>query len=367
MGLVKVVTVQLAPPYDVLIAPRLVERAGDLLRERLGRARRCFVVTSPPVRRAWGRKLGAALSAASIDHSWLEMPDGERHKNMTTVARLAARLVKAGADRSSVIVAFGGGVVGDTAAFLASVFMRGLDLVQVPTTLLAQIDSSLGGKTGVNLPAGKNLVGTFHQPRLVLTDPAVLATLPPREYRSGLFEALKCGVIADRALFESMEAGRDQLLARHPESLVRLIEACVKVKARVVEADEREAGQRRILNFGHTIGHALEADTAYRTFRHGEAVAWGMVAATRIAVATGKTDARTAERIVAAVLAYSPLPRVRSRSRDLLRRLAHDKKTRNGMVHFVLPVEIGCVEVVSGVPEPVVLGALDELRRLSPA
>ncbi len=363
----KVVAIQAGRPYEVLIEQKLLERAGETLKERLGSVLRVFVVTTAPVRKACGALLETSLVTSSIVSDWIEMPDGEKHKNMSTVEHLISRLVKGGADRKSVVLAFGGGVVGDTAAFAASIYMRGIDVVQVPTTLLAQVDASIGGKTGVNLASGKNLVGTFHQPRLVLTDPTVLATLPEREYRSGLYEAMKCGIIRNREIFDFMEANREKLIARDPEALEWLIAECIKVKAEVVAADEREGGERRILNFGHTIGHALEAETAYNKFFHGEAVAWGMVAASMIAAAMQKTDAETARRIISAVLAYSPLPKVESRSKNVLRRLKHDKKTLNGLVHFVLPLEIGKVEVTSDVPESIVLQAVDELRYLSQA
>jgi 3-dehydroquinate synthase len=245
--------------------------------------------------------------------------------------------------------------------------MRGIDVVQVPTTLLAQVDASVGGKTGVDLKLGKNLVGTFHHPRCVLIDPVVLSTLPDREYRSGLYEALKCGVISNPEIFRFMEEKRDQILARDPAALEWLITECVRVKAGVVSADEHEHGLRRILNFGHTIGHALEVETGYKQFLHGEAVAWGMVAAAMIAAATQHTTSDTARRIISSVLAYAPLPKVEARGKRVAQRLLSDKKTLNGVVHFVLPVEIGKVEVVQDIPEREVVQAVDELRYLSQA
>jgi 3-dehydroquinate synthase len=239
--------------------------------------------------------------------------------------------------------------------------------VQVPTTFLAQVDASVGGKTGVNLASGKNLVGTFHHPRLVLADTATLATLPEREFRSGLYEALKCGVIRNAAIFHFMEKERERILARDAEAMEWLITECIKVKAEVVEADERENDLRRILNFGHTIGHALEAETSYRYFLHGEAVAWGMVAASMIAAAMQKTSAATAQRIISSVLAYAPLPKVEVKSKNIARRILSDKKTANGVTHFVLPCEIGKVQISSAVPQKAVLQAVDELRYLSRA
>ena len=318
-------------PYDVLIERGLLSHAGKHLLAILGRPMRCFVVTTASVRRRWGGVLSASLKRAGLEAVVFEMPEGERYKTLATVEALAEKFLRRGADRRSVALAFGGGVVGDVTGFLASIYMRGLECVQIPTTFLAQVDAAIGGKTGVNLRAGKNLLGSFHQPRAVLVDPGVLATLPEREYRSGLYEALKCGVIRSPRLFEFMERERERILERDPRALEWLIAECVQVKAQVVGADERERGLRRILNFGHTIGHALEAEAGYRRFRHGEAVAWGMVAACHIAATMGKLDSGTARRITSTVLAYAPLPAVRARSRAIVRRVAADKKTVDGV------------------------------------
>lgn len=354
-----------AGPYEALIETGLLQHAGEHVARVAPAAARFFVVTNPVVRGKWGAALDQSFKEAGLRCDYLEIADGERAKTMTTIENLSTRLVKAGADRGAVLVAFGGGVVGDLVGFLASVYMRGVPVIQVPTTLLAQVDAAVGGKTGVNLSAGKNLLGTFHHPLVVITDPAVLATLPDREFRAGLFEALKCGVIADAAIFEFMETNRERLLQRDAEALEWLIGAAVAVKARVVGEDEREAGLRRVLNFGHTIGHALEAETKYKQYLHGEAVAWGMVAATMLSVAMQKTAPETAQRIIAAVLAYSPLPKVNIRAKSVVKRLAMDKKSRNGVPHFVLPVEIGKVEVSNEVPPDMVVHALDEVRYLS--
>jgi 3-dehydroquinate synthase len=352
-------------PYEAAIESGLLARTGAHLRTLLGDRRRLFVVTVPPVRRRWGQKLLASLSAAGFAAKIVEMPDGERHKKLATVEALSEKLSRLGADRSAVIVAFGGGVVGDVAGMLASVYMRGVDLVQIPTTVQAQVDAAIGGKTGVNLRAGKNLLGTFHQPRGVLIDPAMLSTLPDREFRSGIYESLKCGVIGLPDLFQALERIQVRDLRHDPTKLEWVIAESIKMKAKVVSADERESGLRRVLNFGHTVGHALEAVTGYRRFLHGEAVAWGMIAATKIAAALDKIDAGSAQRITEAVLGLGPLPRVEARGREILRLLQLDKKTRDGAVHFVLPRAIGKVEIVSGVPDRVVLEAVEELRRLS--
>ena len=351
--------------YEAIIESGLLGQAGPLLRELFSDRTRCFVVTVPAVARKWGRTLSSSLTAAKWQSKTILMPDGERYKNLRTIEELSEKLIRAGADRNTVIVAFGGGVVGDVAGFLASIYMRGIDVVQVPTTLVAQVDASVGGKTGVNLKAGKNLVGTFHHPRAVLIDPQVLSTLPEREFRSGLFEALKCGVIGNSELFTRMEANREKILARDPEELTFLITESVKLKAAVVSTDERENGLRRILNFGHTIGHALEAETAYKYFLHGEAVAWGIIAACIIAAAVKKTDRPTAQRISSATVGLGPLPKVEINANRIVRSLRSDKKTKDGVVHFVLPTEIGKVEVVNTVPPSVVLEAVKQLRVLS--
>jgi 3-dehydroquinate synthase len=354
-----------ARSYDAVIESGLLKSAGEHIAEAIPGTRRVFVVTSAPIRKLWGAELSKALKI--FECTVLAIPDGEKHKNLKTVEQLTRTLVKRGADRKSVIVAFGGGVVGDLAGFAASIYMRGIDFVQIPTTLLAQVDASIGGKTGVDLPDGKNLVGAFHHPRIVLIDPAVLETLPEREFCAGLYEIMKCGLIRRPEVFDFMEKHRDRILKRDREALNWLITAAVQVKAEVVAADEREGDLRRILNFGHTIGHALEADTKYKHFLHGEAVAWGMVAASMISVALQRTEPKIAERIISSVLAYAPLPRVTSRGKTIVKRLSADKKTLNGVVHFVLPTTLGQVEIVKDVPARAVLQAVEELRSLSRA
>ena len=353
--------------YEVLVERGLLRSAGQALRDILPAQSRGFVVTSPRIRKLWGGVLTKSFSRAGRKVEVIEMPDGERSKKLAQLEKLAASLIKRGADRRSVILALGGGVVGDVAGFLASVFMRGVPVVQIPTTLLAQVDSAIGGKTGVNLASGKNLIGTFHQPLAVLVHPDVLATLPEREYRSGLFEAMKYGVIRNPAIFDLMESNREALLARDSALLETLITACIWVKADVVGADERESGERRILNFGHTLGHALEAETGYKKLLHGEAVGWGMIAAALIGYVMDGTDALTAQRIIAMVLAYGPLPKFKAQGRQILKRLLADKKTVGGVPHFVLATGIGKVEVVKDVPERIILHAIEEAKYLSMA
>src|SRR5215469_1686335 len=327
------VRVEVQPrPYEARIENGLVNKAGPVLRELLPERSQLFVVTVPAVRRKWAKKLTESLTGSGFETKLIEMPEGERFKRLATVEELAEKLINMGADRSAVIVAFGGGVAGDVGGFLASLFMRGVDVVQIPTTVLAQVDASVGGKTGVNLKAGKNLLGTFHHPRVVLMDPQVLSSLPEREYRAGLYEALKCGVIGNPKLFREFEENRAAIAKRDAATVERLIADSVRLKAHLVSVDERENGLRQVLNFGHTIGHALEAETGYRSLLHGEAVAWGMVAAARIAAEVGKLQTRDSDRISQATREVGPLPQLKVRGRSIARRLHSDKKTRNGKV-----------------------------------
>jgi len=293
------------------------------------------------------------------------MHDGERFKRLSSVENLAEDLLRLGADRKTVIVAFGGGVVGDVAGMLASVYMRGVQLVQIPTTVQAQVDAAVGGKTGVNLNSGKNLLGTFYQPAVVLIDPATLSTLPDREFRAGMYEVLKCGVIGNAGLFTRLEQSSIKSLRKDRDLLTAAIAKSVKLKAQVVSADEKEGGLRRVLNFGHTLGHALETATSYRHFLHGEAVAWGMVAAAKIADEMRFSNNGTFARIRDASLAWGKLPSVSVTTSKAMALIRSDKKTESGVVNFVLPKEIGQVDVVSGVPDGAVSAALAEIRRLS--
>lgn len=317
------------------------------------------------MRKLWGAVLEKSLAAAGLSVEFLEIGDGEPHKRMRTLESLAERMVGLGADRDSAVLALGGGVVGDVAGFLAAIYMRGIDFVQIPTTLLAQVDASVGGKTGVNLRAGKNLAGAFHQPLAVLIDPEVLTTLPERELRAGLYESMKCGVIGDAKLFQFMEKHRVAILRRDGVALDTVIAASVKLKAKVVGADEREGGVRRNLNFGHTIGHALEAETGYKVFLHGEAVAWGMIAAARIAQTVGMLPTGEMDRITQTVLGLGKLPPVLSATKRIVARLGSDKKARAGKVHFILPTRVGRVEVLAGIPDDAVTEAVEYVRRIS--
>jgi 3-dehydroquinate synthase len=317
-----------------------------------------FVVTTVDVFKLHGKSLHSALGGRQ--HKVLFFPGGEPNKRLSQLEALAEQMIEAGGDRSSIVIAFGGGIVGDVAGFLAAVFMRGIPVIQVPTTLLAQVDAAVGGKTGVNLVSGKNLLGSFHQPLAVLIDPEVLSTLPPREYRAGLYEIIKCGVIRDPELFAVMDQCAPAVLAQEPGTLERIIAAAVRIKAEVVTADEREGDLRRILNFGHTFGHSLEAETRYERFLHGEAIAWGMQAATVLAQKTGRLPAASEAAAIQNVIAkYGPIPPLDGiQALPLAARLRSDKKTIQGKIHFVLPIRIGAVAIVSGIDDSLVVESI---------
>jgi 3-dehydroquinate synthase len=287
--------------------------------------------------------------------------DREQAKRLSTIERLAEKLLARGADRTSVLAAMGGGVLGDITGFLAATYMRGIPYLQLPTTLVAQVDSSVGGKTGVNLRTGKNLVGAFHPPRAVLVDLRALRSLSPRDYRAGLYEALKTAVIADAALFHFFEQNTRRLLAREPAAVQRLVVGCLRGKAAIVSEDEYERQGRVRLNFGHTFGHALETVSRYR-LRHGEAVGWGMIGATLLADHLGHIRSAEAERIIAGVRSLGSLPRVpRVSPARVYAQLFADKKTRRGGLRFILPRRVGRVEMVADVPRAAVLATVRTL------
>ena len=334
-----------------------VERGCLRTFRRIASGAKIFIVTTRDVWELHGSAL-ERIRAHAETHV-LFFPGGEPRKRLSEVEALAEQMVAAGGDRSSLVIAFGGGIVGDLAGFLAAIFMRGINVIQVPTTLLAQVDAAVGGKTGVNLVAGKNLIGSFHQPSAVWIDPEVLRTLPEREYRAGLYEIIKSGVIRDAALFDVLEQCSEAVLRQEPSVVDRVISDAVRIKCEVVTADERESDLRRILNFGHTFGHALEAETKYERLLHGEAVAWGMHAATTLAERLQMLPAADAARIHSVVDKYGPIPALDGiPAAHLAARLKSDKKTVGGKIHFVLPVKIGEVKIVSGIDEQVVLESI---------
>jgi 3-dehydroquinate synthase len=330
--------------YPVVVGPGTTARLADLLSEQAIGASR-VVVSALPIWRVQGKRLRAIVSGKERPAL---IPDGERAKTLATVARVYDACIRRRLDRAGAVIAFGGGVVGDVAGFAAATYLRGIRVVQVPTTLLAQVDSAIGGKVGVNLASGKNLVGSFHSPSLVVCDPDVLGSLGRREFRSGLYEVVKYGVIASQELFDRVANALPAIFARDTDVLTPLVTDCCRIKADVVMADERESGVRRILNFGHTVGHALEALTGYGRFRHGEAIAYGMLAAARISVARGLMTGPDAERLALLVRDMGPLPPVADlRASDALDVIALDKKVVSGRLHFVLAKGLGAAEIVS--------------------
>ena len=340
--------------YPAIVERGVIGQTAQYIPPKTGKV---FVVTTQDVWRHAGDPLQRAL--AGRDFEVLHLPGGEDRKRLAPVEQLAEDMVQRGADRTSMVIAYGGGIVNDMGGFLAAIFMRGIPVLQIPTTLLAQVDAAVGGKTGVNLVSGKNLIGAFHQPLAVLTDPAILSTLPENEYRAGLYEIIKAGIIREPELFRYLAVHRDAVIARKPEAVDHIIAESVRMKAEVVSSDEREGDLRRILNFGHTFGHALEAETCYRRFLHGEAVAWGMRAAIYLGESTGRVSAEDSVEMLQLIADYGPIPPLSGiAAENLAARLVHDKKTVQGKVYFVLPVRIGEVTVVSGIDDRLVLDAI---------
>ena len=352
-------------PYPVAYAQGIVRRAAAEI-AALGENTGVYLLLSPRVARCWRKPVESALRYANL-RATIVFDDREAKKNMPTVEQLCRHLVKAGADRRAVIVAVGGGVVGDVCGFVAASYLRGVRLVHVPTTVVAQVDSAIGGKTGVNLPEGKNLVGAFYPPHLVLADPSTLKTLPPREFRSGIYEVVKYGVIGDPELFAFLEKNIEKLVQGDSAALDYVIPRCIQAKADIVGRDERESGLREILNFGHTFAHAFETATKYRRYLHGEAVGWGMIAAARLGTETYRLAGDEAARIEKLVRRVGPLPPLLVEASKVPQRLVKvmgsDKKTRGGQLRFVLADRIGHAETVPGIPVDAVCGVLVGLHR----
>ncbi len=347
--------------YSIVCGAGVLRQAAEEIR-KLGKFSRIHVVSSPKVWRAVGKSVQRRLGLKNIHVTHL-MDDAESAKNLFTLEKLSRSLVRAGIDRHALIIAVGGGVVGDVAGFAASTCQRGVALVQIPTTLISQVDSAVGGKTGVNLPEGKNLVGTFYPARLVLVDSAMLKPLPERQYRGGLAEVIKYGVIADAKLFAYLEKNFDAVLRRDPAALAYIIPRSLEIKAQVVSRDERESGLREILNFGHTFGHALETVTNYRVYQHGEAVAWGMMAAALLGHEIDLTPADEVSRIVSLIRRLAPLPPWPNvPPKKLIDAMRSDKKTRAGKLRFVLSPKIGKAETHDNVP----LGTLERVLHFAP-
>jgi 3-dehydroquinate synthase len=349
--------------YPIVIANGTLAGIGSALAES-GYHGRLALISNPTVYHLYGNSVAASLQEAGFDVVEILVPDGEEHKSLTSAGIIYTELLKARLDRKSALVALGGGVIGDITGFVASTYMRGIDFIQVPTTLLAQVDSSVGGKTGVNHSLGKNMIGTFWQPRLVWIDIATLGTLPRREFLSGLAEVIKYGVIWDEEFFRFLERERERILDLDSAALVRLISRSCEIKAEVVSKDERESGLRAILNYGHTIGHAVETATGYTRYLHGEAVAIGMVSAALLAHLLGLIDRQQADRIKALIRDYG-LPDVIPDAvgfAELLSCMQLDKKTVSGALTFILPEKIGAVRIEKGVMPEDIKKAVDLSR-----
>lgn len=350
-----------ARSYRILVGAGLLRGVGAEL-ARIGVGSRVAVLSDARVSALHGRPVVEGLRAAGFTVTEISLPEGEAAKTLATAERAWDALLAAGLDRTATVVAVGGGAVGDLAGFVAATYMRGMNLVQVPTTLLAQVDASIGGKTAIDHPRAKNLIGAFHQPRLVAADPAALLTLPEREFRSGLAEVIKHGIVLDAAYFGDVEASLPALLSRDLPTLTRVVAGSCRIKASVVERDEQETELRAVLNYGHTIGHAVEAVTGFARWTHGEAVALGIAAeallAERLGLAGGDTTARQSRVLRAAGL---PVGGSGAAPAAVVEALSRDKKARDGRVPFVLVPHIGEFRLVFDVPTAAVLETLEEL------
>jgi 3-dehydroquinate synthase len=357
-------TVELGPrSYPILIGRDWLGQLGQTLRERTA-YERVLIVSDNRVGGLYGESVLASLSAAGFLAETLVLPEGEMFKTLDTCMSVYSFLLGNNYPRETVLVALGGGVVGDLTGFVAATYMRGVPYIQVPTSLLAMVDSSVGGKTGVNHPLGKNMIGAFHQPLLVFVDSGCLATLDAAEFRAGFAEVVKYGAIRNADFFAFCEKERETIFALNPEALQHVIQTSCAIKAEIVSADEREAGLRAILNFGHTLGHAIESLTNYSHFKHGEAVAIGMVGAGRLAVRIGRFAVSDAERIER-LLVQAGLPvRIPARleTEDMIERMRKDKKVRHGQIRFVLPEAIGRAGVEKDYAPALLRDVLDRMR-----
>ncbi len=348
--------------YEILIESGLLDRVGELL-EQHGIHRRIFLISNSQVFQLYGEDLLRQLSDLGCRVNEILIPDGEKHKNLETVEQIYTELISHQADRSSSVIALGGGVTGDIAGFAAATLLRGVPYVQIPTTLLAQVDSSVGGKTGVNHPLGKNMIGSFYQPHLVCIDTDTLSTLPARENQSGLYEVVKYGLICDSEFFEFFETHLEDIQSQVTGVLQEVIGRCCSIKARITSQDEKEKDLRRILNFGHTFGHALEAATQYQRFTHGEAIAWGMLVETHLSRLRGFLDASTSERIMQTIRSIGDLPPVDSISiESLMEAMKRDKKHQGDQIIFVLLQDIGTTVITGDIEEDLLGEAWEQTR-----
>lgn len=346
--------------YDIHIGQGLIDRVGEIV-SGVCRGKVAAIVTNPKIGRLYGERVVESLRISGISAEVISVPAGERYKTLRTVERIYEGLLDQRLDRGAMLIGLGGGVVGDMTGFAAATYYRGIDFVQIPTSLLAQVDSSVGGKTGVNLPRGKNLVGAFHQPKTVIIDVSVLRTLPARELRAGLAEVIKHGIIRDEGYFAYLERNLPALKRLCPAVLEHTIERSCEIKADVVRRDERESGLRRVLNYGHTVGHAVERLTSYRVYKHGEAVAIGMVTAALVAREMGAAESDLVDRVVGMLrrvgLPCKPCEEVAPA--DIISAMGLDKKVTHGRLHAVLVNSIGRAFVTDDIPSEIWLKALD--------
>ncbi|MGP0628745.1 3-dehydroquinate synthase [Nitrospina sp. 32_T5] len=348
----KVLRIDLADrSYEILIGQNLFGTFSGRVPSLAG-LRRAVIVTHPSIRALYGPALEAGLKQAGIENRIVEIPQGEAHKTLASAGVVYDHLMQHAYDRNTLMVALGGGVIGDLTGFVAATYQRGVPFLQVPTTLLSQVDSSVGGKTAVNHPLGKNMIGAFYQPRAVIIDLNTLKTLPSDEFRAGMAEIIKYGVIEDPDLFKYLEDNVDAIQSQDPQALTHIIETSCAIKARVVEKDERESNYRMVLNYGHTIGHAVEALTEYTQYKHGEAVAIGMVIAAHLSHQMGYCDAATVERITKLIDRYGlPTALPEFPARAYIESMYRDKKAREKKIRFILVRSLGQVEIVDAVPE----------------
>lgn len=352
--------------YQIHIQTGLVKRIGSLI-NKFQHSPQIIVISSHKILRLHGENLTSSLKRVGLNHETIAIRDGEHQKNLSTLKIVYQKLARLRTSRSSLLVALGGGVIGDITGFVAASYLRGIPYVQIPTTLLAQIDSSIGGKTGVNLISGKNLVGAFYQPQAVFIDPKLLNTLPKKEIESGYYEALKYGIISDPKLYELVIKQAIKFSSHQNTSLYKIICKSAEIKARIVTKDERENHARMALNFGHTLGHAIEAASAYCKFTHGQAIGHGMILATQIAKQLEKISAAEAVKIQNDISNLAPLPRLSNlRWQSIYRHMLSDKKFIGNRLKFILPRKIGKVEIVEGIPLEVIKSVVHKyLREIS--
>lgn len=347
--------------YPIWIENGLLAKLPELLKP-MNQNQKWVIFSQNEIISLYGNNLRESLKSAGFQVELVVLPDGEKAKSLSALEGIFSQLMEMGCDRSSTFLALGGGVVGDATGFIAAIFMRGVDYIQIPTTLLAMVDSSIGGKTGVNLPAGKNLVGVIWQPKAVVIDPKLLESLPEREISSAMGEVIKYGAILDRDIFDLISSNLEDLLKlANPELLTKVIGRCAKLKADVVAEDEREGGKRRILNFGHTIGHALETNFGFDTLRHGEAIAYGMLAAGKLSIEDGRMKNEDFE-LLEEIIGKLPLPVLpKFDPNDILQIMQRDKKVRGRKIHFVLLEELGKAVIVDDVAKRSIINAMERL------